>query len=181
MFLSEWVTHQQKLNINSQTWTWIMWIFYNDFNCCNNMLLKITIYLRIKFLRPRLGRSCRCINLQGHGYESVVDRVSFWWQARLSSSFIGFADKQFRGKIVKVLDWNFLWVVNNFQIEKIPSLKSHKIPLYRLKPLKSLHTLSNPLKCLKIPQNPLRYPKIPLKSCEIPYNPHNLWKSLHVP
>ena len=28
-----------------------------------------------KKLRPKLGRSCRCIQIQGHGYESVVDCV----------------------------------------------------------------------------------------------------------
>ena len=27
--------------------------------------------------RPKLGRSCRCMKIQGHGYESVVDSVSF--------------------------------------------------------------------------------------------------------
>ena len=29
-----------------------------------------------KILRPRLSRSCRCMEIQGHGYESVVNCVS---------------------------------------------------------------------------------------------------------
>ena len=37
------------------------------------MLLNQTIYLEIYNLRPKLGRSCRCIYMLGHGYESVVE------------------------------------------------------------------------------------------------------------
>ena len=39
------------------------------------MLLDETIYLEINNLRPKLGRSCRCILMLGHGYEPVVDFV----------------------------------------------------------------------------------------------------------
>ena len=37
------------------------------------MLLNQTIYLEIYKFRPKLGRSCRCICLQGRDYESVVE------------------------------------------------------------------------------------------------------------
>ena len=37
------------------------------------MLLNQTIYLEIYNLRPKLGRSCRCICMLGHVYESVVE------------------------------------------------------------------------------------------------------------
>ena len=35
----------------------------------------MTIYEGIKTFRPKLGRPCRCMKIQGHGYESVVDCV----------------------------------------------------------------------------------------------------------
>ena len=35
----------------------------------------MTIYEGIKIFRPKLGRPCRCMKIQGHGYESVVDCV----------------------------------------------------------------------------------------------------------
>ena len=41
------------------------------------MIFEMTIKFEIKLIRPRLGRSCRCMKIQGHGYESVVDCVSF--------------------------------------------------------------------------------------------------------
>ena len=41
------------------------------------MLLNETIYSEIYKLRPKLGRSCRCICMLGHGYESVVESVLF--------------------------------------------------------------------------------------------------------
>ena len=34
-------------------------------------------HLKTYSFRPKLGRSCRCMKIQGHGYESVVECVSF--------------------------------------------------------------------------------------------------------
>ena len=39
---------------------------------CTKTQIKLENYT----FRPKLSRSCRCIIIQGHGYESVVDRVS---------------------------------------------------------------------------------------------------------
>ena len=35
--------------------------------------------------RPKLGRSCRCMKIQGRGYESVVDCVSLLFENILKS------------------------------------------------------------------------------------------------
>ena len=40
-----------------------------------SLKLNWTIYLKIYKIRPKLGRSCRCILMLGHGYEPVVDFV----------------------------------------------------------------------------------------------------------
>ena len=40
----------------------------------------MTIYEEIKIFRPKLGRPCRCMKIQGHGYESVVDCVFMFFK-----------------------------------------------------------------------------------------------------